>query len=99
MCGCAVELNMNSFIRARQKDTPNTDEAQAHIHTHLHTQTHTVSVSSSSPLPCQRHSQRLFQGNIFHPKGNVCAPTFIVSYKTAGIERLNPTNPFYSPLL
>lgn len=39
MCGCAVELNMNSFIRARQKDTPNTDEAQARIHTNL-THTH-----------------------------------------------------------
>ncbi len=51
------------------------------------------------PLPCQRHSQRLFLGNIFHPEGNVCAPTFIVSCKAAGIRRLNPTKPPYPPLL
>lgn len=41
MCGCAVELNMNSFISARQKDTPNTDEAQALMHAHTYTQMHT----------------------------------------------------------
>ncbi len=106
MCGCAVELNIYSFIRARQKDTPNTDEARAHTHTlslslsHTHTHTHTWFLFHLlPPLPCQRHSQRLFRGNIFHPKGNVCAPTFIVSCKVAGIERLNPTKPFYSPPL
>lgn len=101
MCGCAVELNMNSFIRARQKDTPNTDEAQALIHTDLYTQTHTRCLFHLlPPLPCQRHSQRLFRGNIFASQGKrVCAPTFIVSCKAAGIGRLNPTKPFYSPSL
>lgn len=40
MCGCAVELNMNSFIRAEQKDTPNTDEAQARVCAHTQTHSH-----------------------------------------------------------
>lgn len=37
MCGCALELNMNSFIRAEQKGTPNTKEARARVCTHKHT--------------------------------------------------------------
>lgn len=40
MCGCAVELNMNSFIRAEQKDAPNTNEAQASVCAHTQTHTH-----------------------------------------------------------
>ena len=85
MCGYAVELNMNSFIRARQKDTPNTDEAQARTHSHVQIHTHTWFLFHLlPPLPCQRHSQRLFRGNIFHPKGNVCAPTLLSLVRRQG---------------
>lgn len=98
MCGWAVELNMNSFISARQKDTPNTDEAQAHGHarSNRHTQTHMYfPFHLLLPLPCQRLSQRLFQGNIVHPEGY--APTF-VSCKMPGIGRVNPIKPSFSTL-
>lgn len=81
MCGCAVELNMKSFIRARQKDTPNTDEAQALIHTDLYTQTHTpVSVSSSSPFTLSKTLSKTFPGEYFQSQGtSVCAHQLLLS--------------------
>lgn len=79
MCGCAVELNMNAFIRARQKDTPNTDEAQARTLTHTlaqrhtHTNTHMVLDLSSSPSTLSKTLSKTFPGEYFPSQGK-CVP-------------------------
>lgn len=72
MCGCAVELNMNSFIKARQKDTQNTDEAQARTHTlaQTHTNMHLVSVSSPSRFALSKTLLKTFPGGIFYIAGS-----------------------------
>lgn len=73
MCGCAVELNMNSFIRARQKDTPNTDEAQArtHIWSLFHPQ---------PPFYLVKDTFRLFfWENIFPSQGEMCVHQLLLS--------------------
>lgn len=80
MCGCAVELNMNSFIRARQKDTANTDEAQARTHTHTHaveghTETHAWFLFYLPPHPppsphlfaLSKTLSKTFPGDFFSP--------------------------------
>lgn len=85
MCGCAVELNMNSFIRAEQKDTPNTDEAQACVCAHTQTHTHLGFCFIFLCLLLVNDTLKDFSERyFFHPQGNVCALSVVFCFFLSG---------------
>lgn len=86
MYGCALELNMNSFIRAKQKGRPNPGTSSR-----VHTQSHTLLfVSSPSNFDGNITLKDFLEECFFIPR-EMCVHCLLYCFTLAGVVRLNPT--------